>query len=80
MGEIFLWAFIIIAYLVPPIFILVKSEAIYNFIYKFWAKIVDEETKVMIVDNKSKFIFFIRILGGFYLFSVLVRFMFVFFA
>ncbi len=74
MVDILLWAITILVFLGPPIFILLRSEAIYNFIYKFWSKIVDEETKTMIVENKSKFIVFIKILGGFYLFSVLMRF------
>ncbi len=74
MTDIILWAITMIVFLGPPIFIILKAELIYNFIFKFWSKIVDEETKVMIVENKKAFIIFTRVLGGVCIVMFAIRF------
>ncbi len=72
-GMIILWAISLFLFLGVPIIIMVKAESIYNLVFKFWQKIVDDETKVMIEENKDKFVIFIKVMGGFLLFYMGLR-------
>ncbi len=69
----FAWIFSLFIFLGIPLLVLFKAESIYNVIFKFWKKFIDDDTKIMIEENKDKFIIFIKIVGGFYLFLMGLR-------
>ncbi len=69
----FMWIFSLFIFLGLPLLVLLKAESIYNIIFKFWKKFIDEDTEIMIEENKYKFIIFIKIIGGLYLFIMGLR-------